>query len=152
MESRKKNTVIWRCLVVFGVELVPSWLNFVVHCSDSLVFHRSIHFHMSSPSPSPENLDTSLSHSALINAKLVAIETVAANKKNKKASTKKTVKNKQFMHKFEASVENYIKLLNTFLKMHRKDNYQATVNHTFIFKIQVPPAKYKSHYLSCWLS
>ena len=130
---------------------MPSWLNFVFHRSDSLVFHRLIHFHMSSPSLSPENLDTSLSHSALINAKLVAIEMVAANKRNKKASTKKTVKNKQFTHKFEASVENYIKLLNTFLKMHHKDNYQATVNYTFVFKIQVPPTKYKSHYLSCWL-
>ena len=113
---------------------MPSWLNFVVHRSDSLVFQRLIHFHMSSPSPSPENLDTSLSHSALINAKLVAIETVAANKKNKKASTKKTVKNKQFTHKFEASVENYIELLNTFLKMHRKDNYQATSKSYFHFQ------------------
>ena len=82
-------------------------------------------------------------HSALINAKLVVIETVAANKRNKKASTKKTIKNKQFTHQFDASVENYIKLMNNFLKKHHKDKYQATVNHTFTFKIQVPPAKYE---------
>jgi hypothetical protein len=103
---------------------------------------------MSSASPSPEPSDTPLSHSALINAKLVTIETIAANKKNKKASTKKNIKNKQFTHKFDASVENYIELLNSFLKMHRKDKYQATINHTFVFKIQVPPAKYEACYHS----
>jgi hypothetical protein len=103
---------------------------------------------MSSPpsTPEPSLDDTSLSHSALVNAKLVAIETIAANKRNKKASTKKNIKNKQFTHQFDASVENYIGLLNTFLKMHRKDKYQATINHTFVFKIQVPPAKYEACY------
>ena len=45
---------------------------------------------MSTPSLSPEPSDIPLSHSALINAKLVTIETIAANKRNKKASTKKT--------------------------------------------------------------
>ena len=92
----------------------------------------------SSSMPPPSDV-----HSALINAKLVVIETVAANKRNKKASTKKTIKNKQFTHQFDASVENYIKLMNNFLKKHHKDKYQATVNHTFTFKIQVPPAKYE---------
>jgi hypothetical protein len=94
----------------------------------------------SSPSPSP---DASAVHSALITAKLVVLETVAATKKSKKASTKKTMKNKQFMHKFEVSEENYVELLNGFLKTHHIQKYQATAKHTFIFKIQVPPAKYE---------
>jgi hypothetical protein len=95
---------------------------------------------MSSPSPSDV---TPTSHSALINAKLVVVETVTANKRNKKAATKKTIKNKQFTHNFDISVENYVELLNGFLKTHHKDKYQATANHTFTFKIQVPPAKYE---------
>jgi hypothetical protein len=98
-----------------------------------------------SPTPPPSSPD---SHSALINAKLVVVETVTANKRNKKASTKKTVKNKQFMHQFDASNENYVDLMNNFLKTHHKDKYHATVNHTFVFKIQVPPAKYeRQHHL-----
>jgi hypothetical protein len=95
----------------------------------------------SSPTPPPSDV-----HSALIHAKLAVIETVAANKRNKKASTKKTVKNKQFTHQFDASAENYIELMNNFLKTHHKDKYQATVKHTFTFKIQVPPAKYERQY------
>ena len=70
----------------------------------------------SSPMPPPSDV-----HSALINAKLAVIETIAANKRNKKASTKKTVKNKQFTHQFDTSAENYIELMNNFLKMHHKD-------------------------------
>jgi hypothetical protein len=100
------------------------------------------------PSPSPDDPDPTV-HSALINAKLVVVETVSANKKNKKALTKKVVKNKQYTHKFEDSIENYIELLNGFLKTHHKDKYQATVDHTFTFKIQVPPAKYAARSLYC---
>ena len=93
---------------------------------------------------SPSSVDVTLTtHSALINAKLVVIETIAANKRNKKALTKKTIKNKQFIHKFNTSIKNYIKLLNGFLKTHHKDKYQAAVNHTFTFKIQIPLIKYK---------
>jgi hypothetical protein len=95
---------------------------------------------MSSPPCSDE---TSTAHSALINAKLVVVEMVTANKKNKKASTKKLVKNKQFTHNFDASIENYVELMNGFLRTHHKDKYQATANHTFTFKIQVPLAKYE---------
>jgi hypothetical protein len=73
-------------------------------------------------SPFLDNPDPTV-HLALINAKLVVVETVPANKKNKKASTKKVVKNKQYTHKFENSIENYIKLLNGFLKTHHKDKY-----------------------------
>jgi hypothetical protein len=102
---------------------------------------------MSSPSPTPseslEVVPTSAAHSALINSKLVIVESVAANKKNKKAATKKTVKNKQFTHKFDTSIENYVGFLNRFLKTHHRDKYQATADHTFTFKIQVPPAKYE---------
>ena len=68
------------------------------------------------------------------------MEFVAANKKNKKAATKKTFKNKQFIHKFSYSIENYIGFLNGFLKAHHKDKFEATANHTFTLKIQVPPA------------
>lgn len=53
---------------------------------------------MSSPSPSS---DAPTPHSVLINAKLVVVETVTANKKSKKASMKKNIKNKQFTHTFE---------------------------------------------------
>jgi hypothetical protein len=94
---------------------------------------------MSSPPPSDDM--PVLVHSALINAKLVVVETVAANKKNKKASTKKVTKIKQFTHKFELSETNYVELLNAFLKIHHIEKYQATANHIFTFKIQVPPAK-----------
>ena len=78
---------------------------------------------------------TSTTHSALINAKLVVVKTIAANKRNKKALTKKTIKNKLFIHKFNTSIENYIELLNGFLKIHHKDKYQAAVDYTFTFKI-----------------
>ena len=100
---------------------------------------------MSSPSPSP-SLDHGVpctAHSVSINSKLVVVESVAANKKNKKAATKKTFKNKQFVHKFSYSVENYVGFLNGFLKAHHKDKFEATANHTFTLKIQVPPAKYE---------
>jgi hypothetical protein len=101
---------------------------------------------MSSPSP-PLSLDSHgvpcTAHSVSINSKLVVVESVAANKKNKKAATKKTFKNKQFIHKFSYSIENYIGFLNGFLKAHHKDKFEATANHTFTLKIQVPPAKYE---------
>jgi len=89
-------------------------------------------------SPSPLNDSVSAAHSVLINAKLVVIETITANKNNKKASTKKNIKNKQFTHKFEVSKDNHVELLNAFLKTHHIQKYQATANHTFIFTIQVP--------------
>jgi len=92
---------------------------------------------MSSPPPSN---DTPVAYSALINAKIVVLETVTANKKNKKALMKKTMKNKQFMHKFEVLEANY---MNRFLKTHHIQKYHAATNHTFTFKIQVPLAKYK---------
>ena len=95
---------------------------------------------MSSPSPSNDSVPAA--HSALINSKLVIIETIAANKKDKKALTKKNIKNKQFTHKFEVSRDNHVELLNAFLKTHHIQKYQVTANHTFVFKIQVPPAKY----------
>ena len=84
---------------------------------------------------SPSSMDvTSTTHSALINAKLVVVKTIAANKRNK-ALTKKTIKNKQFIHKFNTLIENYIELLNGFLKTHHKDKYQAAMDYTFTFKI-----------------
>ena len=64
-------------------------------------------------------------------------------RKNKKVSTKKVMKNKQFTQKFELSEMNYVELLNAFLKIHHIHKYQATATHIFTFKIQVPPMKYR---------
>jgi len=106
----------------------------------TIVVHQHLHSTVPAMSSPPPLDDTSVIHSALINAKLVVIETVTANKKNKR---EKVIKNKQFTHKFELSEANYVELLNAFLKIHHIQKYQATTNHIFTFKIQVPPAKYR---------
>ncbi|KAF8064884.1 hypothetical protein FPV67DRAFT_159076 [Lyophyllum atratum] len=133
-ESRKKR-VMWLCLKRRQADLsFRIW----AQSGNAEVVEPSRDTTMSSPPP-PEV--TPSVYSALINAKLVVLETVPASAKNKKPSTRKATKNKQFNYTFEATQENYVGFLNTFLKIHHVEKYQATPNHTFAFKIQIPPEK-----------
>lgn len=122
----------------------------LVHFASQLTLFPSTYTYtaiISISSPSTSN-DAPTAHSVWINAKLVVVETVPTNKNNKKALTKKIIKNKQFTHQFKASKDNYVELLNTFLKTHHIQEYHAMASHTFIFKIQVPPAKYDQSVIS----
>ena len=61
----------------------------------------------------------------------------------KKKSTRKETKTKEFTHRFEATKNNYIQLLNTILEKHHiSDKFHATERRHYGCKIQVPPAKY----------
>ena len=61
---------------------------------------------------------------------------------NKKKSTKKDIKIKEFTHTFSATKANYLEFLTTFLTKHYIGNkLQVTDRRRYTCKIQVPPSK-----------
>lgn len=61
---------------------------------------------------------------------------------NKKKTTKKDTKTKEFSHTFSATKTNYLEFLTTFLSKHHISNkFQVTDRRRYTCKIQVPPSK-----------
>lgn len=94
---------------------------------------------MPSSSPgSPEPPDTHFT--AAILARLLVHVPVQGSAKKK--GTRKETRTKEFSHRFSATKENYIQLLNTILEKHHIGNkFYATERRHYCCKIQVPPAK-----------
>jgi len=65
-----------------------------------------------------------------------------AGQGNKKKTTKKDIKTKEFSHTFSATKSNYIEFLTTFLtKHHIGGKLQVTDRRRYPCKMQVPPSK-----------
>lgn len=88
------------CLAVFGVTVTGVWcdLLFDSQQADMWFNYNAATMSSLSPSPSLNHGVPCIAHLVSINSKLVIVESVATKKKNKKAVTKKTFKNKQFVH------------------------------------------------------
>ena len=91
----------------------------------------------SSANNSPEPEESSFS------VPIIARLTVhTASQGNKKKTTKKDTKTKEFEHTFCATKSNYLELLTTILsKHHVGKNTQVTDRKRYSCKMQVPPSK-----------
>jgi len=74
--------------------------------------------------------------------KLIIIKKAELRKSGKKLATKKTIKNKDFVHIFALMKDNYLEFLNEILMNHYISKYKAREDWVFTCKIQVPPVKW----------
>ena len=104
------------------------------------VRNRSIHNSTrTSSSPAPEPEDSTFSAPIIA---CLTVHTKTSGTGNKKKTTKKDMKTKEFTHTFCATKSNYIELLNTILTKHHIGNkLQVTEHRHYSCKMQVPPAK-----------
>ncbi|KAG5650603.1 hypothetical protein H0H81_011694, partial [Sphagnurus paluster] len=93
------------------------------------------------PGPTDEGSDGPASFDATIISKFCFLEAVPATVKNKKASSKKAQMTKELTFKFEETEANYYMFLNTLLATHNMEEYKARLGSTFVYRMQVPPAK-----------
>jgi hypothetical protein len=78
--------------------------------------------------------------SVLIIARLI-VHITAGSHGNKKKTTKRETKTKEFSHMFAATKSNYLELLSTILTKHHIGNrLQITDRRRYTFKMQVPPS------------
>ena len=90
----------------------------------------------SNSTPGPEDSTFSVP----IIARLVVHTTKQANKKK---TTKKDTKTKEFTHTFSTTKSNYVEFLSTILTKHHIGNkLQVTDRGRYTCKMQVPPSKY----------
>lgn len=67
---------------------------------------------------------------------------VKGTTKKRTAAPKKVPKSKKFTYAFSPTEDNYVGLLNAFLKAHHLDTkYEATKRRVFSNKVHIPPAK-----------
>jgi len=93
----------------------------------------------SSTGNSPEPDETSFS--APIIARLI-VHSTASGHGNKKKTTKKDTKTKEFTHTFSATKANYLEFLTAILTKHYISNkLQVTDRRRYTCKMQVPPSK-----------